>query len=116
MYKNSVDFAVAYYQAMQDKNISFIEKHVNPDIQFISPIAETKGKTAYLEAVKKFIAVFNKLTIRAQLDAPDQATLIYDVDFPAPIGHIRTAALMTFKDNLVTRIELFFDASSIKQN
>ena len=33
-----------------------------------------------------------------------------NVACPAPIGMIQTAALMTFKDGLIARIELFYDA------
>jgi hypothetical protein len=39
-----------------------------------------------------------------------EAMLAYDGDFGDPIGICRTAALLTFKDNLIIRIELFFNA------
>lgn len=115
MYENSLNFAVAYYQAMSDKNIAFIEKCLHPDIQFIGPLGETKGKNAYLEAVRNFFSLFRKLVVRAQFDSSDQAMLAYDVDFPDPIGRIQTAVLITFKDNLIIRIELFFDARLIEK-
>jgi hypothetical protein len=36
--------------------------------------------------------------------------LTYDMDFIAPVGVCRAAALMTFKDGLIIRNEIFFDA------
>jgi hypothetical protein len=36
--------------------------------------------------------------------------LTYDMDFGEPIGVCRTAALLTFRDGLIARNELFFDA------
>ena len=113
MFEDNIDFAVAYYQAMNDKNISYIEKHIHPNIQFISPMITTTGKDAYLQAIKKFFSIFKSLTIRAKFGSHDQAMLVSDVDFPAPMGNVRTAVLMTIKDNLIIRIELFFDVKAI---
>lgn len=39
--------------------------------------------------------------------------MVYDVTFPAPIGIVHTTALMTFKDDLIIDIELFFDARTL---
>lgn len=63
-----------------------------------------------LEATKNFMAFFKTLTLRAKFGFADQAMVVYDVDFPDPIGIIPTASLMTFQEELVTKIELFFDA------
>jgi ketosteroid isomerase-like protein len=112
MFKNNLDYGVAYYQAMSDKNMAFIEKCLAPNVHFIGPMAETTGKAAYLESVEKFFSLFQKLTVRAQFVSGDQAMLAYDVEFPAPIGSFRTAALLTFKDNLITSIELFFNVGN----
>jgi hypothetical protein len=36
--------------------------------------------------------------------------LAYEADFGEPVGICRTAVLMTFKDDLIVLIELFYDA------
>ena len=36
--------------------------------------------------------------------------LTYDMNFAEPIGVCRAAALMTFKDGLIMRNEIFFEA------
>ena len=33
----------------------------------------------------------------------------YDFMFPEPIGKLRAAVLMEFKDQLISKIELFYD-------
>ena len=48
--------------------------------------------------------------MHAKFGSEDQAMLTYDMDFAEPIGVCRAAALMTFKDGLIARSELFFDA------
>jgi len=35
--------------------------------------------------------------------------LVYDLDFPAPVGKLPTAGLITFQDGLIAKIELFCD-------
>ena len=73
MSEKNVASAVAYYKAMNDKNIAGMEKYLHPEVQFIGPLAELKGKQAVLEAAKRFVLLFKNLTIRAQLGAQQQA-------------------------------------------
>jgi len=40
----------------------------------------------------------------------------YNMDFGEPIGVCRVAALMTFKDGLIVRNELFFDTRPFEKN
>ena len=107
--------AVAYYQAMNNKDLSTIEKYLHPDIRLISPLADITGKAAVLNSIKHFLAIFNKLTIRAQFSSGDQAMLAYDLDCPAPIGLYRGAVLLTFQEGLIIRYELFYDARPIEK-
>ncbi len=114
MLEKNITSAVAYYQAMNDKNLVVMEKLLHPDVHFIGPLADVTGKNTYLESLKKFfLPSFNKLTIRATFGSDDQAMLAFDLDCPLPIGIVRTAALITFKDGLIVQIEAFFDPRSI---
>ncbi len=114
MSEKNVTSAVAYYQAMNDKNLVVIEKFLHPDVRFLGPLADITGKNAYLESLKRFFLLsFKKLTIRAQFGHGDQAMLAFDLDCPDPIGILRTAVLMTFRDGLIARIEAFFDPRSV---
>lgn len=110
MSEKNIASAVAYYQAMNKKDLSALEKYLHPNVQLKGPLADLTGKEAVLGAVKHLIAVINKLTIRAQFGSGDQVMIAYDIDFTSPIGISRAAALLTFQDNLIIRYELFFDA------
>jgi ketosteroid isomerase-like protein len=110
MSEKNIASAVAYYQAMGNKDISSIEQYLHPDVVLISPLAVVTGKDAVLNSVKHFFAVFNKLTIRTQFATEDQAMVVYDLDCSAPIGAFKGAALLTFKDDLIIGYELFYDA------
>lgn len=108
--KKNLASAVAYYQAMNNKDLSVIQKYLHPEVRLISPLADVTGKDAVFNSVKHFLAVFNKLTIRAQCGNGDQVMLAYDLDCPAPIGLFRGAVLLTFQEGLIIRYELFYDA------
>lgn len=112
--ENNLALAEAYYTAMAEKDLVSLEKYLHPDVEFVGPIACVTGKENFLQTIKGFISFFKSLTIRSKFASGNQAMLAYDVDFPAPIGITRSAALMTFKNGLIKKIELFFDASSFR--
>lgn len=110
MSEKNVASAVAYYQAMNNKDLSVMEKYLHSEVRLISPLADIKGKDAALNSVKHFLAVFNKLTIRAYCGNGDQVMLAYDLDCPSPLGVVRGAVLLTFQEGLIISYELFYDA------
>ena len=110
MTEKNVASAVAYYKAMADKDLTSMARHLHPDVRLVTPMEELTGKEAVLEAAKRLLPLINSIKVHAKFGSEDQAMLTYDMDFSAPIGVCRAAALMTFKDGLIARNELFFDA------
>lgn len=109
MSKNNMAVAEAYYTAMREKNVMDMKKYLHPHIHFIGIVAEIKGKEAFLEAAKGFTASFETLTMRAKFGSEGQVMFAYDLKFPAPIGTLPIAALLTFQGGLIAKIELFGD-------
>lgn len=105
----NIMLAKAYYQAMNEKDFSAVEKYWHSDARLITPFGERQGKDAILPAVKEFINSFETLIIRASFGSENQAMLVVDLDYPLPIGKLRSAVLMTFKDDCIIESELFFD-------
>lgn len=112
---NNIAIAEAYYRAMGEKNIEGIDKHLHSDVLFVGPLAEIRGKIGVLESAKAILNFFKTLTIRATFGSEDQVMIAYDLDCPAPIEKFRVAALLTFKEDLITKIELFYDASPFQR-
>ena len=110
MSTNNLDIAVAYYTAMAEKNIPELEKRLHPDVKFIGPLAEVQGKEAVLEAARNFSNFLKGITIQAKFSDDNHAMLAYEMHCPAPIGSFRAATLMTLKDGLIYKLELFYDA------
>jgi hypothetical protein len=110
MAKNNIDAALAYYKAMNDRNFSQVETYLDPNVQFTTPLAELSGKEAVLGAIKGFMSVAKQVTIKEEFSAGDKVVLIYEVEFPAPIGVIPSVTHMTLHNGLITRIRLYYDA------
>lgn len=101
--------AEAYYLAMKHNDAENLAKYLHQDVRVITPLGETAGKVFVVEAAQKLMVHIMDIEIKARFSSDEQALLIYDLDCSEPIGTCRTAALMTFKDGLIIRNELFFD-------
>jgi hypothetical protein len=109
--ESNVATGEAYYQAFfGDKDPDRLARYLDPDVQFIGPLAELSGRAAVIEGARRLMSQVDSYHIRGRFGAGDQVMLAYDLQCAAPIGLLRTAALMTFRQGLIARIELFFDA------
>lgn len=95
---------------MNKKDISALSQYLDTDVLFLGPMAEIKGKDAVVKAAQGSMSFFNHLVIRTKCSNQNEVMLAYDLHCPAPIGLFRVAALMTFQNDLIIRIELFYDA------
>lgn len=107
--KNPVDIAEAYYTEWGKKNIPGMERYLHPDVTVIGPLSELVGKNAVLEALKQGAMVFKSLSIRAKFGSEDKAMMVFDLNFPEPIGKLRSSSLLNIQNGLISKIELFFD-------
>jgi ketosteroid isomerase-like protein len=60
--------------------------------------------------------VVKSIEICSKIFDADHVMLTYDMKFEAPVGNCRTAAVMTFRDGLIARNELFFDTAPFKKS
>ncbi len=105
----NIEIAENYYQAMGSKNLAALQQYIHPEIEFIAPLARTNGKEDFLEAAKKFMALFKTLTIETTFGKEDKAVVVYHLDCSDFVANIRAVALLTFKEELIRSIELFYD-------
>ena len=116
-YKDNSNLAVAinYYHEMLQKNFDAMASHLHPDVLFVGPLAEMSGKTAVVSAAKNLSQILNDIKIRAKFASGDQIMLAYDFMFPQPIGKLRAAVLMEFTNQLISKIELFYDGRPFEE-
>ena len=107
--------AVAYYTALGNKDIEAVKECLHPEVQFTDPKEKVIGREAVLKAAKGFTAIFKTLTIRAKFGSEDQAMIVYDVDIPAMGKNLHAASLLSFREGLISKIELIYDSRSLKE-
>jgi hypothetical protein len=112
---DNLDLAESYYNAMLAKDFDKMAGYLHNNVHFIGPIAEMHGKESVVAAAKNFGGILQDIQIRSRFVAGDQIMFAYDMVVPAPIGKFRAAVLMEFTDRLISKIELFYDASPFQE-
>jgi hypothetical protein len=115
--QNTINLTIAetYYNEMLKKNFDEMEQCLHSDVHFISPLAEMHGKDAVVTAAKNFGGILQDIQIRSRFSSGNQIMFAYDMVVPAPIGKFRAAVLMGFTDQLISKIELFYDARPFEE-
>lgn len=106
--------AESYYQAMNEKNLDKLKSYLRADAKLISPMAGEAQSGMVLEAISRFMNSMTRLTIRSKFASGNQVMLVIDVEFPLPVGTLKSAVLMTFQDNLIASVELFHDTKPLQ--
>jgi hypothetical protein len=112
---NNLKSAQNYYNAMLAKDFDAMERYLHDNVHFIGPLVEMHGKDAVVSAAKNFSGILQDIQIRSRFAADNQIMFAYDMIVPAPIGKFRAAVLMEFSDRLISKIELFYDASPFEE-
>ncbi|MEY3197259.1 MAG: hypothetical protein RLZZ59_630 [Pseudomonadota bacterium] len=107
---DNLGIAESYYNAMLAKDFDKMASYLHDNVIFISPLAEIQGKDTVKNAAKNFGGILQDIQIRSRFAAGDQIMFAYDMLVPPPIGKFRAAVLMEFTDQLISKIELFFDS------
>lgn len=112
---NNLKSAENYYNAMLAKDFDKMTSYLHDNVHFIGPLAEMHGKDAVVLAAKNFGGILQDIPIRSRFSSGNQIMFAYDMIVPAPIGKFRAAVLMEFTDRLISKIELFYDASPFEE-
>jgi hypothetical protein len=104
-----------YYNAMLSKDFDTMACYLHEKIHFIGPLAEMHGKDPVVLAAKNFSQILQDIKIRSKFEHQNQIMFAYDFMLAEPIGHLRSAVLMEFTNQLISKIELFYDARPFEE-
>ncbi len=107
--KDNLTLAKNYYREMVLKNVDVMAAYLHPDIILISPFANLSGKDTVVNAAKHHMNILEDMILTAEFSHNDQVMLAYEMILKEPIGKLRSASLISFTDNLISKIELFYD-------
>ena len=99
-----------YLDAWARKDAERIGAFLHPDVTFVGPVLQTRGRDAVLAAAERMFPMLQRLEVRALFAEGDRALAAYDFVCAEPIGLCRTAELIGFDGDRISSIELFFDA------
>lgn len=105
-----ITIAKSYYRAMLEKDFDKMASYLDDAVQIISPLSTVHGKNDVVHAAKNFAALLQDVQIRSEFSSDNQIMFAYDMILPEPIDRLRSALLMSFNDQLINKIELFYDA------
>jgi hypothetical protein len=112
---DNLTIAESYYNAMLAKDFHKMAIYLHDNVYFIGPLAQMHGKEPIVTAAKNFGGILQDIQIRSRFSSDNQIMFAYDMVVPAPIGKFRAAVLMEFTDRLISKIELFYDASPFQE-
>lgn len=112
---NNLKFAENYYKAMLAKDFDEMASYLHDNAHFVGPLAEMHGKEAVVSAAKNFGGILQDIQIRSRFSSGNQIMFAYGMIVRPPIGKFRAAVLMEFTDRLISKIELFYDASPFEE-
>jgi hypothetical protein len=115
MKKSAVTLAEEYYKLVGEKNLEGIKNYLHPDVELIGPVGNLKGKDAVIKATGDYMNLFESLTIRSKFGTGDQAMIVYEADIPGIAKGFPAAVLLSFRDGLIVKSELFYDGSRFLQ-
>lgn len=110
-----LSIAENYYHSMLQKDFDTMASCLHPDVHFIGPLSEMHGKKPVVSAAKNLSQILNNIQIRSKFAADHQIMFAYDFMFPEPIGKLRAAVLMEFTNQLISKIELFYDGRPFEE-
>ncbi len=112
---NNLKVAENYYSALLKKDFDTMSNYLHENVHFIGPLAEMHGKDKVVSAAKNLSQILGNIKIRSKFAHQNQIMLAYDFMFPEPIGKLRSAVLMEFMDDLISKIELFYDGKPFEE-
>lgn len=112
---NNLTVARGYYDAMLKKEFDRMASYLHDNVHFIGPLAEMHGRDAVVSAAKNLSQILQDICIRSQFTNQNQIMFAYDFIFPEPIGKLRAAVLMEFTNQLISKIELFYDGRPFEE-
>ena len=112
---NNLKVAENYYNSMLAKDFDKMASYLHDNVHFIGPLAKIHEKDAVVLAAKNFGGILQDIQIRSRFSSGNQIMFAYDMIVPAPIDKFRAAVLMEFTDRLISKIELFYDASPFEK-
>lgn len=107
--------AESYYKAMVSKDFATMATYLHPQVVLLGPLGKLNGQEAVAMAAKNFGNLLQDIHIHHRFSSKEEIMLVYDMVVAEPIGTFKAAVRMEFKENLISTIDLFYDATPFQE-
>jgi hypothetical protein len=105
--REATRIAGEYLAAVNARDLRAIGKTLHPDLHFVGPTGEVRGRESFLEVYNKVFAGLEKLDMTAEALSNNLIYFKYYMVPPAPLGPIHGTLKTTHADDgLIKKIEM----------
>jgi ketosteroid isomerase-like protein len=104
--------AVRYIELVGEKQYDGVAELLAPDVSFKGPFTTVNSSDAFIASLRHMAPVWERNSIRAAFSEGDQACVIYDFVSNTQTGAVPCIELLTFNDEKIQSVELFFDRAA----
>ena len=90
---------------------------ISDDMKFVSPGANTKGKTPYVEATSRFLGIVKEAKVKDLIIEGDKACALVDYSIVSPkgdLGNCFVSEFLSTKDGKINSSTIFFDTAAFR--
>jgi len=109
---NALTIARAYHRAWSTQHLDEIGQYLAEDVRVEVPINSYRGKSDFLEAVRRTAQMTSRVKMLAEFGNDDEALLLYDMTLP--IGDLRVAEHFTIAAGRVQRVRQIHDTAALR--
>jgi ketosteroid isomerase-like protein len=106
---NPKTLVAQYIEAVGAKDYDAVSRYLSPDLSFKGPFMQSESADAFIASLKRMAPIWEANRIREVFAEGDRACVIYDFVSNTEAGAMPCIELLTFRDDRIASIELFFD-------
>jgi ketosteroid isomerase-like protein len=90
---------------------------ISDNMSFVSPVGNTKGKPAYVEATTRFLGIVTNAMVKELIIEGDKTCALVDYSIVSPTGekgNCVVAEILSTKDDKIDSSTIFFDTAAFR--
>jgi ketosteroid isomerase-like protein len=101
--------AVAYIEAVGDKQFDRVEQMLHPDVEFVTSGPPIRGITEFVGALRRLAPIIVRNEVASIIVDGNDVAVVYDFVTDTPAGPVRTIEWITTDAGRIRTSRLIFD-------
>ena len=109
MREDPKSLALAYMDAISNKELDKVEALLAPDLKFVGPSMARSTASDFIAALKRLAAIHVRNEVKRLFADGDEVCIIYDFVTDSPAGALPTIEWLHFERGRIRSINLYYD-------